>query len=91
LQVQIDRKYIRTEPRRKRKEGKVTGVDNRKRHLKTRLTKVSLTWSNCDIRTDCNRILQKLDNMQKIFSKYGNNIKSSKQLTDIIEYTFFCV
>ena len=29
--------------------------------------------------------------MQKIFLKYGNNIKSSEQLTDIIEYTFFCM
>jgi len=29
--------------------------------------------------------------MQKMFLKYGTNIKSSKQLTDIIEYTFFCV
>ena len=28
--------------------------------------------------------------MQKIFLKYGNNVESSKQLTDIIEYTFFC-
>jgi len=28
-------------------------------------------------------------NMQKVFLKYGNNIESSKQLTDIIEYTFF--
>jgi len=28
---------------------------------------------------------------KKVFSKYGNDIKSSKQLTDIIEYTFFSV
>jgi len=27
----------------------------------------------------------------KIFLKYGNNIKSSEQLTDIIESTFFCM
>ena len=30
-------------------------------------------------------------NIQKIFSKYGNKVKSSKQLTDIIEHTFFCM
>jgi len=34
---------------------------------------------------------QATENTQKIFLKYGNNIKSSKQLTDIIEYTFFYV
>jgi len=27
--------------------------------------------------------------LKKYSLKYGNNIKSSKQLTDIIEYTFF--
>jgi len=32
---------------------------------------------------------QAIDDMQKLFLKYSNNIKSSKQLTDIIEYTFF--
>jgi len=34
---------------------------------------------------------QSTDNMQKIFLKYGNNIKSNKPLIDIIEYTFFCM
>ena len=29
---------------------------------------------------------QATDNMLNIFSKYGNDVKSSKQLTDIIEY-----
>jgi len=34
---------------------------------------------------------QASDNIQKIFLKYRNNIKSSKQLTNIIVYTFFCM
>ena len=32
---------------------------------------------------------QTTENIQQIFSKYGNKVKSSKQLTDIIEHTFF--
>jgi len=28
---------------------------------------------------------------KQIFLKYGNNIKSSKQLSDIIDDTFFCM
>jgi len=28
-------------------------------------------------------------NIPKIFLKYGNNIESSEQLTDIIEYFYF--
>jgi len=32
---------------------------------------------------------QATKNIQKIFSKYGNKVKFSKQLTDIIEHTFF--
>jgi len=34
---------------------------------------------------------QATDNMQKVFLKYGINVKSSKQLIDTIEYTFFCL
>ena len=36
-------------------------------------------------------VKQATDNMLNIFSKYGNDIKSSKQLSDIIDRTFFGV
>ena len=50
--------------------------------LITRISGFSLSEMQCGVQPH---------NTAKIFLKYGNKVKSSKQLTDIIEHTFFCM